>query len=59
MSQISNDTELDAAILRISQLLRAKEGTPEFEELDRLADAVVEYEESKRGVSLDLSRTQR
>lgn len=41
---LQNDAELDAALERIGELLRAAEGTPEYEELQTLSDLVVEYE---------------
>jgi hypothetical protein len=36
--------EYEATLKRIEELFDAKPDTPECEELDRLADAVVEYE---------------
>ena len=44
VSQINSEEELDTALERIGQLLRSKEGTPEFEELQVLTDLVIAYE---------------
>lgn len=43
-TKIQNEAELDAALERIGELLRSKEGTPEFEELQVLSDMVIAYE---------------
>ena len=44
VSKINSEEELDAALERIGQLLRSKEGTPEFEELQSLTNLVIAYE---------------
>lgn len=44
VTKIQNEAELDWALERIGQLLRSKEGTPEFEELQALTDLVIAYE---------------
>ena len=43
-SKINSEDELDTALERIGQLLRSKEGTPEFEELQSLTELVIAYE---------------
>ena len=43
-TKIRNEAELDMALERIGNLLRSKEGTPEFEELQRLTELVIAYE---------------
>ena len=44
VTEIQNEAELDAALERIGVLLRSKEGTPEFEELQTLTELVIAYE---------------
>lgn len=46
-----NEAEYRQALLRIDELMDAQPGTPEVEELERLADLVVEYEERKFPIS--------
>lgn len=41
---ISSSDEHRRALLRVQRLLRAEPGTPEFEELDGLANRIVAYE---------------
>lgn len=43
-TKIRDEAELDTALERIGDLLRSKEGTPEFEELQRLTELVIAYE---------------
>ena len=42
-TRISTMAQYHAAVKRIDEIFHAKPGTPEFEELDNLADAVDEY----------------
>ena len=44
ISKINSEDELDTALERIGQLLRSKEGTPDFEELQSLTELVIAYE---------------
>ena len=41
---INDDTDLDAALERIGELLRYPEGSAESEELDELSELVIAYE---------------
>ena len=43
-TKIQSEAELDLALERIGELLRSKEGTPEFEELQALTELVIAYE---------------
>ncbi len=45
ISQVQNEAEYDAALARISELLDAELNTPEGEELDRISDLVIQYED--------------
>lgn len=42
--QIRTDVELDAALARIGELLTSKPGSPQYDELNALADQVKAYE---------------
>ena len=42
-TRIETSAQYHAAVKRIDEIFHAKPGTPEFEELDNLADAVDEY----------------
>ena len=45
ISQVQNEAEYDAALARISELLDAELNTPEGEELDRISELVIQYED--------------
>ena len=46
MTQISNEAEYRAALARASSLMDAEKDTPEGEELDKLGDLLVAYEDA-------------
>lgn len=46
MKRIETEKEHQAALIRITELWEAKPNTPEGDELDKLADLVVEFEEN-------------
>lgn len=45
MKRIETEEEHQAALTRITELWEAKPNTPDGDELDKLADSVVEFEE--------------
>ena len=45
IAQVQNEAEYDAALARISELLNAKADTLEGDELDRITDLVIRYED--------------
>lgn len=45
VSPIHTEAEYDAALARIDELIDAPEGSPEYEELNAVADVVEQYED--------------
>ena len=45
IAQVKNESEYDAALARISELLGAEPYSPEDAELDRISDLVIQYED--------------
>lgn len=45
ITQVKNEAEYEAALARISELLKADYDSPEGKELDRITDLVIEYED--------------
>ena len=56
MKKIETEEEYQATLTRITELWEAKPNTPEGEELDKLADLVVEFEEDIELIRLVESR---
>jgi hypothetical protein len=56
MKRIETVEEHQAALTRITELWEAKPNTPDGEELDKLADLVVEFEEDMELIRLVESR---
>ncbi|WP_409439115.1 hypothetical protein [Psychromonas sp. GE-S-Ul-11] len=56
MKKIETEEEHQATLSRITELWDAKPNTPEGEELDKLADLVVEFEENMELIRLVESR---
>ncbi|MHD0644178.1 hypothetical protein ACYPKM_00910 [Pseudomonas aeruginosa] len=44
INQVTNSAEHEQAMARLLSIMDAEEGTPEFAEVDRLADMINEYE---------------
>ncbi|MCQ2606692.1 MAG: hypothetical protein MJ204_09200 [Bacteroidales bacterium] len=42
---ITNEEEYTAVLQRIDEILNAKKGTPEYDELQKLTDLVEDYED--------------
>jgi len=56
MKRIETEDEHQATLTRINELWEAKPNTPEGDELDKLADLVVEFEENMELMRLVESR---
>jgi len=56
MKRIENEEDHQAALTRITELWEAKPNTPDGDELDKLADLVVEFEEDMELIRLVESR---
>jgi len=56
MKRIETEDEHQAILTRINELWDAKPNTPEGDELDKLADLVVEFEEDMELIRLVESR---
>ncbi len=56
MKRIETEDEHQATLIRITELWEAKPNTPEGDELDKLADLVVEFEENIELIRLVESR---
>lgn len=48
MNPINNDHDLDVALEKIALLMACQPGSPEFQEMRRLLDAVRQYNSSVR-----------
>jgi HTH-type transcriptional regulator/antitoxin HigA len=45
INQVHSEAEYDAALARVSELLDAEMNTPEGEELDRISNLIIQYED--------------
>ena len=52
VKQIRTDEELDAALARIGDLLKANPGEPEYDELNVLSDLVEAYEDKHYSIGM-------